>query len=558
MAKYDEASISILMKETVAWVTDLKLYVSTIHSYIHEIGDMGFRMLNELLSAKKIMVDIDKFFENHKIDFKDLKSIMEISDSIENVVNMIDSVIIIISNPNIHASVSLGMSRTYSESLKSIWSKILDIGVSANNKYKQIIKLIKSIASYDAIEDISSLIDIYGQSKRGEISTELYVNILLSKQSVEALAALKYSKDNTLDAVDTKELILSDSEVLMEYHPIQTMSYSQFTTVVEHEHIPSMQLNMPNAKYNVKYDLAPLINRKKILSYGSIANILTGVNYKLIERLNTIQVEPIIENSVKHKLPPRKTEFSIEHPLIINTNMNKILSKVVLNSAFEPPSHVCRHIWAPFAGSHPRVEKYADISASIILEAIRTEHIAGWNLKLVSNYETAILNKTITANICSDNALILALISSFEKVYEHASIMNVDDFYKIIISDNFNPADYICQAISHVVFSELDEKLHNLHINPAIVFIPHDNIVREARITQMIHVVDNGLILWKCIKNAYYIENDVFSMSDITKKIVLMKAFRKIITIAVREANIECVPLSLKSFASMTSRSSIL
>ena len=555
-----------LISNINTWLSEIKKYISAVKSYINELGSFPTE-----ISVGKLLTNAADLLKHELVD---IALIMNVSDAGERSVQFIDEAITFL--PSINAAAQ-DMSRTFSENLKGLWRAILNFGKSVAACHLNIIKNAWLIRQ----TQIDFAASYCSENIRGMISTEIYIHALLSK-GVTAFKEIQKARDASFAIIeDTPAIASTDSVILAEYHPLQTMTYLTTplsiplpttivsknlpTTVVGKNLLTPTIINLPQARLSVIYDLELLIDRKRIISYGSIALISNGLNYRVITRMRTIQTSDILSPSgyVKEHQEPKKSvdqdivkPFSAIANVIEPINLGSVPLVVSTDNGKTSREFEKRIVksWAPFAGCHPRVEHYSDAVATIVLNTIQLERVKGWNLELRAQYDHAVLNKLITAVNCSEDALLTALISKFDDQYELTQPDSYIKFKNLIAADSFNNDSYICHAVSQVSFAELDKRLQILHIKPAMVRVPYNVTVREMRLSLSIHIIDVSFKLWQSIKNIYNYDSDVFSLPVSKRKDILMKSFRRNITSLLHEKPINCMPLSLKGFASMSPR----
>jgi hypothetical protein len=117
-------------------------------------------------------------------------------------------------------------------------------------------------------------------------------------KSVQAFA--EGAKDEALGIPpDSPEAVAADAAARAGMHPLQAMGVT-FGLVAEGEEkarsvggAVTIDATLPQARTAVRYNMAPLVDVRTAASFGPLANIYTGLNYRLLDRLRTITEEAI-------------------------------------------------------------------------------------------------------------------------------------------------------------------------------------------------------------------------------------------------------------------------
>ena len=511
------------------------------------------------------------------IDGAGLENLMTVSDAVEAAVYTLNTAASTALDPNVQVAALVGMSRTYSESLKSLGRTTLEAGLAAAAHYRDAVAAAGVAGSRAAGLPVGAITAAYNEKpdRRG-VATELYVSALLcraegrraaqdAQEAQGALGALEMAKDLAFGITpDTAAAAAADTAVLAEYHPLQAMAYAPAAFGPPHKLKDAVgvaladgavDLGLPQARLAVSYDLAPLVDRQRALAHGPLASTITGLNYRLIERLRTIRAEPYKraedEPSEAARLGPN--DGLRRGPLTVTTDGQIAREFAPLGAASpEAPEGT---LWAPFAGARPRVGARSDAEAAVILAGIRLGRANGWGLNLQARYEAAVQGELLPSGECSKDGLLEALVAAFEKVYDAAPPESPRDFRDMVVPEAPTSGSYLCAAVVRISSSALDARLQALHFRPAAIRAPHAVVAREAWITQAIQAVEAGRKLWRRFKEAgCHPDPEAFALPADQKKTRLMKAFRRIATDVAQADPLDCLPPTLKGFASMEPR----
>lgn len=533
-----------------AWNNSLETYLGAIWSYMREAGNAG--QGRRWAAAEDLLVAVETTCRNFIDNGREITALMAASDAAESALRTLKEAASIALDPSVLAGALAGMSRTYSENLKGLGRRVLEAESAANTRYNEACAAAASTGasatSKLTIEDITAAYN--ERAGRGGVSTELYISALFCRAKRQdasaALCMLENTKGLAFGLVpDTPAAATADTAALAEYHPLQAMSYAPvpFGESREEPVGDATSLGLPQARLAITYDLAPLINRRRALAHGPLASTTKGLDFRLIERLRTIRAEPYRPSA---SAPGLHRADTLSAPLTVTTDGRTART-------FEPAPGTSS--WAPFAGSHPRVEAHSAAEAAVILAAIRLDQADGWGLNLREQYERAIRENRLPINEFVSSALLEALNAEFEKAYDAAPPETPHDFRELVAPTKApGPGAYFYSAAARLGFNMLDEQLRALLIRVTMGRIPHAVIVREARMTQAIQSFDAGQNLWKRFRKAYRPDLEAFALPGGSKKTGLMKAFHRIATEVVREGPLDCSPPTLKLFAAMLPR----
>jgi hypothetical protein len=530
------------------------------------------------------------------IDGEGLANLMTVSDAVETAVYTLNTAAGTALDPNVQVAALSGMSRTYSESLKSLGLTTLEAGLAAAAHYKDAIAAAGVAGGRAAGLPVGAITAAYNEKpdRRG-VATELYVSALLcraaqdvqgaqdAQDAQDAVRTLEMAKDLAFGITpDNAAAAAADTAVLAEYHPLQAMAYAPVAFAPPHElkgaegqsdalTFGAVDLGLPQARLAVSYDLAPLVDRQRALAHGPLASTITGLNYRLIERLRTIRAEPYKRADGPSEAAPNgpntkradgpseaapngpnteRADGLRRGPLTVTTDGQTVREFAPLGAAAPKDT-----LWAPFAGARPRVGARSDAEAAVILAGIRLGHADGWGLDLQARYEAAVQGELLPSGVCSKDGLLEALVTAFEKVYDAAPPEAPRDFRDMVVPEAPTSGSYLCAAVVRISSSALDARLQALHFRPAAVRVPHAVVAREAWTTQAIQAVEAGRKLWRRFKEVgCHPDPEAFALPADQKKTRLMKTFRRIATDVAQADPLDCLPPTLKGFASVEPR----
>jgi hypothetical protein len=298
-----------------------------------------------------------------------------------------------------------------------------------------------------------------------------------------------------------------------------------------------VDLTMPRSHLAVFYDINPLINRASALKFGPIAPIVSGLNYRLVDRLRTQIATPMnVHGTVNHQDPPA---------ILSDGGFRVTMDNGVSEQIIQSPGR-----WAPLAGCPPQVELYNTTSSVIILEKIREAHIRGWGVDMRARYDQAIIGERIPTGECINDILIAAIVGEYEKAHADTDIVDIRGFRKAVVGNKFRPDGYICAAVTRVGIDMMESRMRTqLMTSDASARVPHNFFNREMMATQYVTATATARVLWAHIRASYRSDPEIFLLPEGRKIPALTKLVRKIVTEAVTAAQITCSPPSLKEFS---------
>jgi len=559
------------------WHEKLKMQLAAIRTLLREVGGVGPAALGRRWAEAVARIDSAAAILGGETiavvvaptaAAPTAAGLMSAGEGLERAATALDAAAVTVMDPAAQSSAITGMSRTYSENLKSFGRRALETGAAAHAARLHARHAAAGMGAIAASggapmtrAGLDALIGAYGEQKGGELATEIYISALLhvvATASADVVAAARHCLENSKNLVfglplDDPAAAAADTAKLAEYHPLQAMAYAPAafgadtattaadtaSAVATATALPEgcVNLQFPQARLAVTYDIDPLIDRRRSLDFGPLATVTTGLNYRLVERLRTIRAEPRAAPATAASAPASASSAAtITGPLTVTIDGRS-------PRTFEP-GHVSGLAWAPFAGAPPRVEAYAAASASVILAGIREDRAAGWDFDTRVQYEKAV-RAAPPVNV--SEALASELVSQFEAVYDAAPPESPRDFRDLVVPKEPAPGTYICRAIVRLGSASVETRVRELHMRTSAPRVPIAVLSRDAWTNQMIQTVDANARLWKSISGAFRNEVEAFDLSGIQRKAALMRAFRGIATEAAKAVPV-VAPSSLKFF----------
>ena len=344
-------------------------------------------------------------------------------------------------DPNVQAVSASGMSHTFSENIGRLARSARDAAGSAQAAQKEALQ-VASLMGPGAVDGITvgEIDGIFGRQRpRGAFATEMLMSVLLCAGTEEAARILNGARDLALGCPPAFETVTvtADTEALSEYHPLQAMMYAPAPP--SPEPAPGgarLDVSLPQARLAVEYDLAPLIDKRRAAEFGPIAPSTSGLNYKLVERLRTIRVAPT---------GPRPEGAPLSRPLPVQEGRLGVISEgrefSLAPACFPGPGSKGGVRWAPLAGALPRVGAYSAETESVILDLVRQEREAGWDLDLRPRYEKAVETGEVSVGACNPDVLVDALVGAFEQRLSEPLPETAEAFRDLVASGSSAPPE---------------------------------------------------------------------------------------------------------------------
>jgi hypothetical protein len=496
---------------------------------------------------------------------------MDAGDAVEARARTLEEVAETAADPNVRAAAAAGMSRTYSESLGVLGRAAGEAAQAARARKAE--ALVAAGKAGRGLGDPEALAEAFGPgATRGAFATELYTGALLCLalrgapgEREAALAQLELAKDRVFGlGADSLAAAAADTRALAEYHPTQAMCYTplaweedapakglpgdteppETSEYSEPEPLPpALDLALPRARVAVRYDLAPLLDRRRAVAFGPVAPVTAGLSYRLVERLRTIRADPIPAAAGPPGTPGVRGVVEAPGVLRVTTDRGRTTS-VVSGPAGE--------WWAPFAGARPRVEQYAAASVAVILQGVRAERAAGWTETIREEFEAGVRAGTVPAGDCGEDAIIGALAEEFGKAYDRAPPDSPGEFLALVIGDGPGPGGaggYVSAAVARVGFGMLRARLAATLAAPT-ARVPYAVLEREMCTTQAVAAMAASQKVWRRLRAAFRpADAETCALAPDRKRPSLIALFRRIATDALADTTVACVPPSLKLFA---------
>ena len=478
----------------------------------------GLAWHTKVINPLNVVTSLLSMLTLTKEGFTDLKQLINDSRSLETVSGILSSITTLINSKDIRNDLTYGWSQLYYKSMLTIENK-LETYMTTNKELYDILKdsAPEIGADFGSRLDIK---DILTTHPTGGLPLIYYIGALSYHANQNDIIAKRELKNMT-DTIfglpcDTVELASLTAEQLKRYHPAQLMCYSAISIENCSDKSEIINMTFPQAKLSTNYHLRPLIDRTVASDYGPIATINTGLNHTLIDRLKTIEAHLITSNTSLNKKIKEKSDKAVINGSLFITTDNGNSVKVIKNDGK----------WAPFAGSRERVQRYHQLSENIILNEIKKD---------IEFFDVSERFKRAQKDEgeCPSDIIIDNLVDEVSKLCELYIINDDSEFYSYIIGTGL-PL-YIITALIKI------QSQKSININPKYIC--------EGNITRTLQVLDASKSVWNKLKSAYHIDQDIFSVPEVRRKHLLVKAFSAIAKKALSNAQIIITSPSIKLFS---------
>jgi hypothetical protein len=531
------------------WNTALAEWAGALRAYATEVGgSAGIRVIGSRWTGAVAAVNrIEARFHPRELIQPAAAALMAAGDAGESAEHELDVASVDILNPNIQYNALAGMSRTYSDSIKRFARAIETANVAAISARRDVMLAVSLMSTNTSVASIAAA---YATApNRGSIATEVYVSALVCRAlagHADANPALEGAKCEALGgAADTIGAATRDHAALAEYHPLQVMTYTPMVSqaCVSDNAQPVLDLTLPQARLAVTYNIAPLTQRTAAAAFGKLATTVTGLNYRLVERLRTIVLAPLQEPA---GAPPRPRDASPLHPA--GAPLRYTIANGTELREFAPRAAP----WLPLAGCTPRVLDYGTASAAVIMGEIRADREIGWGTELRGKFEAAVVGETIVPGICGAESLVSALMAEFGRVYDIEPPVDIIALGELVTPLEPGPETYIGAACAKLAAAAISDHLKGVLLGVRSRRVPYADIEREIFLTQAVQARSLAQDVWRRIRAQYYPDPTVFTASATQLRALIMRAIRKTfaaVGMSSKTLPIICMKPSLKIYA---------
>jgi len=436
-------------------------------------------------------------------------NIVLLCDFLEEKLARLEAKAKIVANPETIKKALSRSSHTYSDQIRRAAKLVTETGKAARGLFNDVLQS-------------SSFVEA-GAEKIGvrSIATEIYMGSLACKPAEVAMPALDRAISELFDVpVDSAASAEFDAAQMAKYHILQRMLYTPFFVRAETVDALPVDISLPRAKVAIKYNLTNLIDRQAALKFGPISTTVSGINFKVIERLRTITATP---KEIEKTQPPAAIYTS---PVAMTEGAGAVL--------FGEPTV---QIWAPFSGAKPYSHKYHCAVSDVIMPRTRDEFARWGNVR--RNYEQSMRDAPPKSDA---DILAKYIYSAFESAFDASPPKHEREYFRLITGDITRPSSYLTIGYSKMMNAKFDEQMQAILIrsgDPGLV--PHPVRVREGRVSCAIDILTGASKLLQRVRQLYNLYE--WSDSDAATK----QSARKLLFKAC--SDVDPTPITLKQYA---------
>ena len=271
---------------------------------------------------------------------------------------------------------------------------------------------------------------------------------------------------------DSREAAAHDAATLSKYHPLQALNEEvpgfTYTKKEGVSNCPACQIDirLPTATRDVEYDLARLIDGRYATQFGPIQTQTSGLNYHLVQRLQTVKTTPRATLSAPPDTPlsaPPDTPLSepsdtaapcavpdaprCEPICRAGDRLQFVGTK--LRSAAQP------HDRAFLAGARPRALALAALLAATAVRQIEAEDGMGAGrarrAALQAKFDARVRADPVPAGAPGKDLIVAALVKAFEAELDADFPAGLRDYYTMATGEPAaEPAGYITMAFARL------------------------------------------------------------------------------------------------------------
>ncbi|GFR87947.1 hypothetical protein ElyMa_002505300 [Elysia marginata] len=311
----------------------------------------------------------------------------------------------------------------------------------------------------------------YATGAKSTAGAVLFASVLVewerSGKNIQAFA--EGAKDEALGIPpDSSAAVERNTATHALMHPLQAMGVT-FGLVPIAEKKPSkggaitIDATLPQAKTAVRYNVDPLVDLRAAAKFGPLANVFTGLNYRLVERLKTITEEAI---------PPGERPAP---KLAIDDEPIAVLRTIDGGGTFQAmrgplPAKAYATVGA---GPRPRVAQIGELLEAAVFSA--EVPAAAGPPRTIRNPSRLVEDYNAQADfmdpLISLSELGHTLVLNFGKLYDTAKPANAEAFKAIVLGEGVSRdpfRSYIAQTISEVSKRATERRLVRNEISRAL------------------------------------------------------------------------------------------
>ncbi len=417
----------------------------------------------------------------------------------------------------------------------------------------------------------------------GEVATEAYVCALRCADSEsesesdsdsdsesgadsESAAALAAAADGVLGiAPDSAAAVGRDTTALAQYHVLQRLNEevpglvqgADARAVASETAQTIVDISLPQASFDIEYDLTRLIDRRRATEFGAIAPMTAGLSHRLVERLRTIRAAP----RTAHGAAPQPADGAAQLPQpparVPAGEPLRLRVAPLLDGDCEgalrvaPPRARAR---APFAGARPRAAALAAAGAAAGTAALAAAPWPPAGRDLRAEFDAKVRDNPVPAGAPSRDELLAALAAAFEGALAAAPPADRAAYYEAAAGESAET--YITAALARIAAAHGSA---TLQIAASALQVGNSGggrsagLARELRLTRMLTTIAAARDLRRQLAEAFArLRPDYAELGpagEVVQRAALMAGWRRAAAAAVAATTAAPIVPSLKLYS---------
>ena len=429
----------------------------------------------------------------------------------------------------------------------------------------------------------------------GEVATEAYVCALRcaesdsesgadsdsdSESASGSAAALAAAADGVLGiAPDSAAAVARDTTALAQYHVLQRLNeevpglvqgadaravasetaraVAETARAVAETAQTIVDISLPQASFDIEYDLTRLIDRRRATEFGAIAPMTAGLSHRLVERLRTIRAAP----RTAHGAAPQPADGAAQLPQpparVPAGEPLRLRVAPLLDGDCEgalrvaPPRARAR---APFAGARPRAAALAAAGAAAGTAALAAAPWPPAGRDLRAEFDAKVRDNPVPAGAPSRDELLAALAAAFEGALAAAPPADRAAYYEAAAGESAET--YITAALARIAAAHGSA---TLQIAASALQVGNSGggrsagLARELRLTRMLTTIAAARDLRRQLAEAFArLRPDYAELGpagEVVQRAALMAGWRRAAAAAVAATTAAPIVPSLKLYS---------
>jgi hypothetical protein len=580
-ASAEAAAAGAFLNTLAEWEGALRAYGRALATYAAEVNDVAQRVLGVRGAASwrlALEATAQRAAQEIGADGTGAPAPASVlADTLEATEARLFSAESVILDPAVHDSAAIGVGRTFSDNLSRLLEAVHRDRRGCDVAHSAVLDAAKVYGRGLARARPEEVLAVTGRwwapadgvgAEHGGVASAVYTWALARMRSgggPHAAAAekmLEAAKNGSLGIPsETPEGILADSRRGRGYHPIQTLgAMPRLANAAQGKsgaaqptfwappgpaeggpEEPVVDARLPQAKKDVQYDLAALIDPSRAAG----DTVRSGLNYRLVERLRSIREtlrDGVAPAQAVDALPDR-----VSASFLISFGGPQALRASTGRPQLEGD-------WAPAAGVPPRLAAYSD-AIGLLVAARRTEEAAAhlvdkFTAERGSEKDTAGPQTRVSLDI-----LQARIMQKFSATYDAAfgdGPASPAEFLSVAAPPEFVTGLYLEVALFEAGLAHLNRLFDRFWAPGASgARITAEGVRRELAATAAVQAAAAGFELWRRVVGAYQRrapDSALFAHEPGQRKAALARVHRETIAAALAAPPLEYVQATFKLF----------